>query len=161
MVDFCIRYEVWIKIHFVCVFNIQSTASIWKSISPLNSFYILCFGYKITTKVVEVMKFQLSYLKSWKVMLLKCYTKSICQQIYRTQQWPQEWKRSVFTEVPKKGNAKEYSNYHTIALISHASKVILNILHPRFQQYMNHKFPDVQSGFRKGRGTTDQIANIC
>ena len=72
MVDFCIRYEVWIKIHFVCVFNIQPTASIWKSISPLNSFYILCFGYKITTKVVEVMKFQLSYLKSWKMMLLKC-----------------------------------------------------------------------------------------
>ena len=161
MVDFCIRYEVWIKIHFVCVFNIQPTASIWKSISPLNSFYILCFGYKITTKVVEVMKFQLSYLKSWKVMLLKCYTKSICQQIYRTQQWPQEWKRSVFTEVPKKGNAKEYSDYHTIALISNASKFMLKILQARLQQDMNWELPDVQAGFQRGRGTRDQIENIC
>ena len=87
-------------------------------------------------------------------------THSICQQIWKTQQWPQEWKRSVFTPIPKKGNAKEGSNYHTIALISHASKVMLKILQARLQQYVNHELPDVQAGFRKGRGTRDQIANI-
>ena len=84
---------------------------------------------------------------------------SICQQIWETQQWPQDWKRSVFIPIPKKGNAKECSNYHTIALISHASKVMLKILQARLQQYMNHELPDVQAGFRKGRGTRDQIAN--
>ena len=84
---------------------------------------------------------------------------SICQQIWKTQQWPQDWKRSVF--IPKKGNAKECSNYHTIALISHASKVMLKILQARLQQYMNYELPDVQAGFRKGRRTRDQIANIC
>ena len=77
-----------------------------------------------------------------------------------TQQWPQDWKRSVFIPIPKKGNAKKCSNYHTIALISHASKVILKILQVRLQQYMNHEIPDVQAGFRKGRETRDQIANI-
>ena len=86
---------------------------------------------------------------------------SICQQIWKTQQWPQDWKRSVFIRIPKKGNAKERSNYHTIALISHASKVMLKLLHARLQQYMNRELPDVQAGFRKGRGTRDQIANIC
>ena len=86
---------------------------------------------------------------------------SICQQIWKPQQWPQDWKRSVFIPILKKGNAKECSNYHTIALISHASKAILKILQARFQQYMNHELPDVQAGFRKGRGTRDQIANIC
>ena len=86
---------------------------------------------------------------------------SICQQIWKTQQWPQEWKRSVFIPIPKKGNAKECLNYCTIALISHASKVMLKILQARFQQYMNHELPDIQAGFRKGRGTRDQIANIC
>ena len=86
---------------------------------------------------------------------------SICQQIWKTQQWPQDWKRSVFIPIPKKGNAKERSNYCTIALISHASKVILKILQARLQQYVNHELPDVQAGFRKGRGTRDQIANIC
>ena len=86
---------------------------------------------------------------------------SICQQIWKTQQWPQDWKRSVFIPIPKKGNAKECSNYHTIALISHASKVMLKILQARLQQYMNRELPDVQAGFRKGRGTRDQIANIC
>ena len=86
---------------------------------------------------------------------------SICQQIWKIQQWPQDWKTSVFILVPKKGNAKECSNYHTIALISQASKVILNILHTRLQQYVNRELPDVQAGFRKGRGTRDQIANIC
>ena len=85
---------------------------------------------------------------------------SICQQIWKTRQWPQDWKRSVFIPIPKKGSAKECSNYHTIALISHASKVMLKILQARLQQYMNHEFPDVQAGFRKGRGTRDQIANI-
>ena len=86
---------------------------------------------------------------------------SICQQIWKTQQWPQHWKRSVFIPIPKKGNAKECSNYHTIALISHASKVMLKILQARLQQYMNYELSDVQAGFRKGRGTRDQMANIC
>ena len=86
---------------------------------------------------------------------------SICQQIWKTQQWPQNWKRLVFIPIPKKGNAKECSNYHTIALISHASKVMLKILQARLQQYMNRELPDVKAGFRKGRGTRDQIANIC
>ena len=86
---------------------------------------------------------------------------STCQQIWKIQQWPQDWKRSVFILVPKKGNAKEWSNYRTIALISHASKVMLKILQARLQQYMNCELPDVQTGFRKGRGTRDQIANIC
>ena len=87
---------------------------------------------------------------------------SICQQIWKTQQWPQDWKRSVFIPVPKKGNAKECSNYHTIALISHTSKVMLKIFLAKLQQYVNRELPDVQAGFRKGRGgTRDQIANIC
>ena len=85
---------------------------------------------------------------------------SICQQIWKTLQWPQDWKRSVFIPIPKKGNAKECSNYCTIALISHGSKVVLKILQVRLQQYMNQELPDVQVGFRKGRGTRDQIANI-
>ena len=80
---------------------------------------------------------------------------SICQQIWKTQQWAQDWKRSVFIPVPKKGNAKEFSNYCTIAFISHASKVMLKILQARLQQYVNHELPDVQAGFRKGRGTRD------
>src|SRR5574341_816495 len=86
---------------------------------------------------------------------------SICQHIWKTQQGPQDWKTSVFIPIPKKGNAKECSNYCTIALISHTSKIMLKILQARFQQYMNHELPDVQAGFRKGRGTRDQIANIC
>ena len=86
---------------------------------------------------------------------------SIGQQIWKTQQWPQDWKRSVFIPIPKKDNAKECSSYHTIALISHTSKVMPKILQARFQQYVNRKLPDVQAGFIKGRGTIDQIANIC
>ena len=86
---------------------------------------------------------------------------SICQQIWKTQQWPQDWKRSVFIPVPKKSNATECSNYHTIALISHASKVMLKILQARLQQYVNHELPDVQASFRKGGGNRDQIGNIC
>ena len=85
---------------------------------------------------------------------------SICQQIRKTQQWPQDWKRSVFIPSPEKGNAKECSNYCTIAFISHTSKVMLKILQARLQQYMNCELPDVQAGFRKGRGTRDQIADI-
>ena len=86
---------------------------------------------------------------------------SICQQIWKTQQWPQDWKRSVFILIPKKGNAKECSNYCTIALISHSSQVMLKILQARLQQYMNHELLGIQAVFRKGRGTRDQIANIC
>ena len=85
---------------------------------------------------------------------------SICQQIWKTQQWPQDGKRSVFIPIPKKCNAKECSNYCIIAPISYASKVMLKILQARLQQYINHELPDVQAGFRKGRGTRDQIANI-
>ena len=85
---------------------------------------------------------------------------SICQQIWETQQWPQDWKRSVFIPIPKKGNAKECSHCPTIALISHASKVMLKILQARLQQYMNRELPDVQAGFKKGRDIRDQIANI-
>ena len=86
---------------------------------------------------------------------------SICQQIWKTQQWPQDWKRSVFIPIPKKGNPKECSNYCTIALISHTSKVMLKILQASLQQYVNQELPDVQAGFRKGRGTRNQTANIC
>ena len=97
------------------------------------------------TKLVAVMEFQ----------------HALCQQIWKIQQWPQDWKRSVFIPIPKKGNAKECSNYHTVALISHASKVMIKILQARLQQYVDHELPDVQAGFRKGGGTRDQIAKIC
>ena len=100
--------------------------------------------------------FSLSNLKDDAVKVLH----SISQQIWKTQQWPQDWKRSVFIPTPKKGNAKECSNCHTIVLISHASKVMLKILQVRLQQYMNHEIPDVQTGSRKARGTRKQIANI-
>ena len=86
---------------------------------------------------------------------------SIWQQIWKSQQWPQDWKRSIFILIPKKGNAKECSNCHTIALICHSSKIMLKILQVRLQRYMNWELPDVQTGFRKGRGTRDQIAKIC
>ena len=102
-----------------------------------------------------MIEFQLSYFKSEKMML-----HLICQQIWKTLQWPQDWKRSVFISVPKKGNAKECSNYRTIVLISHTHRVMLKIFQARLQQYMNHELPDVQGGFRKGTGTRDQIANI-
>ena len=85
---------------------------------------------------------------------------SICQQVWKTQQWPQDWKRSTFIPIPKKGNAKECPNNRTIALILNASKVMLKILQDRLQQYLNSELPDVHTGFRKGRGTRDQIANI-
>ena len=86
---------------------------------------------------------------------------AIRQQIWKTQQWPQDWKRLVFIPIPEKGSVKECSNYHTIALISRASKVMLKILQARLQQYVNHELPDVQTGFRKGRGSRAQTANIC
>ena len=86
---------------------------------------------------------------------------SICQQIWKNQQWPQDWERSVLIPIPKKGNAKECSNYCTIVFISHASKVMLKILQSKLQQYVNRELPDVQADFRKGRGTRNQIANIC
>ena len=85
---------------------------------------------------------------------------SICQQIWKTQQWPQDWKKPVFIPIPKKGHPKQWSNYRTIVLISHASKIMLKILQARLQQYVNWELPNVQAGFRKGRGTRDQIANI-
>ena len=85
---------------------------------------------------------------------------SVCQQSWKTQQWPQDWKMSVFISISKKGNDKECSNYHTIAVISHTSKVMLKILQAKLQQYVNCEFPDVQARFREGRGTRDQIANI-
>ena len=85
---------------------------------------------------------------------------SICQEVWKTQQWPWDWKRSIFIPIPKKGNAKEHSNYHTVMFISHASKVMLKILQPRLKQYVNRELSEVQDGFRKGRGTRDQIPNI-
>ena len=106
------------------------------------------------------MEFQLSSFKSWKMMLCKCCTHSIRQQIWKIQQWPQDWKRSVFNPIPKKGNAKECSNDHTIVLISHTSKVMLKIIQARLQWYINHELPDVQVGYSKGRRTRDQILNI-
>ena len=86
---------------------------------------------------------------------------SICQQIWKNQWWPQDWIKLIFIPIPKKGNVKECSNYRTIALISHASKVVLKIIQARLKQYMNHELRDYQAGFRKGRGTRDQIDNIC
>ena len=108
----------------------------------------------IPAELFQVIKDDLCWHDAMKVL------HSICQQIWNTQQWPQDWKSSVFIPFPKKGNAKECSNYRTIASISHASKVMLKILQARLQQYVNHELPDVQAGFRKGRGTRDQIANI-
>ena len=106
------------------------------------------------------MEFQSNYFKILKDDAVKVLH-SICQKFWKTQQWQQDWKRSVFIPIPKKVNAKECSNYCTMALISHASKGMLKILKARLQQYMNHELPDIQADFRKGRGTRDQIANIC
>ena len=86
---------------------------------------------------------------------------SLCRQIWKTQQWPQDWKRSILIPIPKKGSTKECANHQTIALISHASKIMLKILYARLQYYLNQELPSVQVGFIKGRGTKDQIANIC
>ena len=105
-----------------------------------------------------MMEFQLSYFKSWNNAVKVLH--STCQQIWKTQQWPQSWKGSFFIPIPKKGNAKECSYYRTTALISHTTKVMLKILQARLQQYKHWELPDVQAGFRKGRGTRDKIANI-
>ena len=110
-------------------------------------------GLKLNSEIVEL--FQI--IKDYAVKVLHL----ICQQIWKTQQWPQDWKRSVFIPIPKKGNAKEYSTYHSIALISHARKVMLKILQARLQRFIKGELPDVHAEFRKGRGTRDQIANIC
>ena len=104
------------------------------------------------------MEFQLRYFKSSKTMLLTWCTQYASK--FGTQLWPQVWKRSVFIIIPKKGNTKECSNYHTIVLILHASKILLKALQARLQKYKSQELPDVQAGFRKGRGTRDQIANI-
>ena len=105
------------------------------------------------------MEFQWSYFKSWKMMLWKCCTQ-YASKFGKLSSGHRKRKRSVFIAIPKKGNAKECSNYRIIALISHASKAILKVLQARLQQYVNWELPDVQAGFRKGRGTRDQIANI-
>ena len=105
-----------------------------------------------------MMEFQLSYFKSLKMMLLKSCTQHLS---VKTQQWSQHWKQSVFIPIPKKGNAKECSKYCTTVLISHVSKVTLKILQARLQQYVNRELPDVPFRLRKGRGTRDEIANIC
>jgi len=120
------------------------------------------WALKSITKLVEVMELQLSYFKSKKMMLKKKkkddavkVLHSICQQIWKAYQWPQDWKRSVLIPIPKKGTSKECSNYYTIALISYANKVMLKILQARLQQYMNCECPDVQAAVRKGRETRD------
>ena len=110
-------------------------------------------------KLVGMMELQLSYFKFLKDDALKVLH-SICQQIWKTQQWPQDWKKSIFIPIPKKGNGKEFSNYRKIALISHTSKVMLKILQARLQQYVNQELPDVQAGFRKDTRIRDQIANM-
>ena len=107
-------------------------------------------GYGIPVELFQI-------LKDGAVKVLH----SLCQKIWKIQQWPQDWKRSVFIPIPKKGNPKECSNYHTIALISHTSKIMLKILQAKLQQHMNHELSDVKASCRKGRGTRDQIANIC
>ena len=143
---------------FSKAFAVIFPADTWKiSYSPREN-YVQVFIYEILSSIFQI-------LKDDAVKVLH----SICQQIWKTQQWPQDWKTSVFIPIPKKGNAKECSNYHTIAVISHASKVMLKILQARLQQYVNSELPDVQADFRKsrgkkrkrkGRGSRDQIANI-
>ena len=155
---------------------------IWKKYVQLGSLNVEITSSAHLTKKFSALRFWTSYFTNIKISLL--YNKasrgdgipvelfqilkdnavkvlhSICQQIWKTQQWPQGWKRSVFIPIPKKGNAKECSNYHKIALISYPGKIMLKILQARLQQYVNHELPDVQTGFRKGRGVRDQIVNI-
>ena len=121
----------------------------WSQVGLRKQHYKASGGYGIPVKLFQI-------LKDDAVKVLH----SLCQQIWKTHQWPRNWKWSVFIPIPKKGNAKECSNYHTIALISHISKVTLKILQARLQQYVKCELPDVQACFRKGRGTRDQIANI-
>ena len=113
------------------------------------------------TATMQSLSLVIMILNSWsKTTITFSSTNKLCQQLWKTQQWPQDWKRSVFIPIPKKSNTKECLNYRRIALISHASKVMLKILQARLQQSVNHELPDVQAGFRKGRGTRDHIANI-
>ena len=121
---------------------------------PLKHVLFLKSAFKKSDAILNII--EMIILKDDALKLLH----SICQQIWKTHQWPQDWKRSVFIPISKKGNVKEYSNYCTIVLISHASKVMLKILQARFQQYLNHELSDVQAGFTKGRGTRDHIGNI-
>ena len=139
---------------FPTFFNLSLNLSIRSSWSEPQSAPGLVFADCIELLHLPVELFQILKDDAVKV------PHSICQQIWKTQQWPQDRKRSVFIPIPKKGNAKECSNYRTIALISHASKVMLKIIQVSLQQYVNCELPDVQAGFRKGRGTRDQIANI-
>ena len=153
----------------------KSSSNIWKFsvqvlLKPsLENFehYFASLWDECNCVVVEIFLALSSFeigMKKWAFPVLKYdavkVLHSICQQIWKTQQWPWDWKRSVFIPIAKKGNAKECSNYCTIALISHASKVMLKILQARLQQYMNFELPDVQAGFRKDRGIRDEIANI-
>ena len=133
--------------------NAQHWNLCYCSLFSKNSF--ICINCITLCYAIPVELFQI--LKDDAVKALN----SICQQIWKTQQWPQDWKRSVFIPIPKKGNAKECTNYHTIAFISHARKVMLKILQAGLQQYVNCELPDVEAGFRKGRRTRDQIANIA
>ena len=141
--------------------------------SLLFSPFLLCFSLlffsQLFVRLTAILLFCISFSWgwSWSLSPAQCHEPlSIvrqalwCQQIWKTQQWPQDWKRSVFIPIPKKGNAKECSNYRTTALISHTSETMLKILQARLQQYVKRELPDVQAGFRKGWGTRDQIANI-
>ena len=134
---------------------LQSPSTVILEPKKIKSVTLSIVSPSVCHEVIPVELFQILKDDAMKVL------HSICQQIWKTQQWLQHWKRSIFIPIPKKGNAKECSNYHRIALISHASKAMLKILQDRLQQYVNHELPDVQAGFRKDRGTRDQIANIC
>ena len=140
------------------LYNLDSSSFLWNTliISFTQAADLVRFKLQVPIGFLKVVVPMSSFQSHDAVKVLH----SICQQIWKTQQWPQDWKRSVFIPILKKGNAKECSNYCTIALISQARKVILKILQARLQQYVNHELPDVQTGFRKGRRTRDQIANI-
>ena len=167
---------VWSDWLVVCDCNFQS---VWPLIPSLSAYlgFLLPWMWGLPWALLQQSAAPASYLGRGVAPLCRCpcprargssslsrccaiSAATIWQQIWKTQQWPQDWKRSVFIPIPKKGNAKKCSNYRTIALISHASKVMLKILQARLQQYMNCKLPDVQAGFRKVRGTRDQIAYI-
>ena len=138
------------------------TRMVWSLIYSQTSWNVKSSGpleALLRTKLVEVMEFQLSYLIFQKIVL-KSAANLICQQISKTHQWPQDWKRSIFIPISKKDNDKECSKYCTIAVISHACKVMLKILQARIQKNMSQELPDIQPGFRKGRGTRNQIVNI-
>ena len=140
------------------LYNLDSSSFLWNTliISFTQAADLVRFKLQVPIGFLKVVVPMSSFQSHDAVKVLH----SICQQIWKTQQWPQDWKRSVFIPILKKGNAKECSNYCTIALISQARKVILKILQATLQQYVNRELPDVQDEFRKGRGIRDQIANI-